>query len=374
MLVCHYTNRGFHMTATTRIVCLEGCHGLGKTQILKHLKHLLSSPSTQQGNDATTLPSLDSTHDTVSESCAATITTHATTTSNAPNKCPLSTATTSMTSVASCPRLQSNQSCPSFSTLQHGLPRFVFMDEQFLNIKDDYPTMDPQSFLMESLWAHHWIHKVMTLIHRQPHSPDIIFTDRSPWSGLMYAKMEQTSSEFMSLYHQLYHVMQHLARVPGVQLYMVRVQADKDRVWQRVQQRILQEPVRILYNEQSREHFEGIYGKYQWLYQALDKYVHDINDMHHHCATNNDAPLYNQSPSCVAPLMVPSHDNITAVNTSDGKDVMTPLHDCQSKTDTVSLNQEEKMPLHKVLFIDNNKEDGGYDACHQLLHLLSWSE
>lgn len=124
-------------------------------------------------------------------------------------------------------------------------------------------SLQPQSFALEFLWVAKWMKRVlgeaemMKLPRWRDYYTDnsVIFVDRSPFSILFYAPggdvMEQTINNLVSD-----------LELVDVEIITVYINVDDDKLWERVQKRLMLEPERSAYKESDKN----------WLQSAVDFY------------------------------------------------------------------------------------------------------
>jgi len=132
---------------------------------------------------------------------------------------------------------------------------FTVLDEGFM----DMPTytMPPQSFTMESMWVMRWVERLLKIqLEQKPADDAVFFADRSPYSALFYA----ANGSFLepSIRTQL----RELLELAHIEIFVVYIQVDTSVLWKRVQDRLLREPERKKYHEDS----------YDWMLKVISFY------------------------------------------------------------------------------------------------------
>jgi thymidylate kinase len=141
------------------------------------------------------------------------------------------------------------------------------LDEAFL-AQPEY-ALHPQSLVMETYWVAHWFQRLLKRHHelaaecqKTGEKFRILVADRSPFSAVFYARYKGFLLENV-IRAQIEELKAHAA----IDLYTVHVNVDRDLLWERIQDRLRQQPERQRYNEQSYAWFEETvmwYEGFQW--------------------------------------------------------------------------------------------------------------
>jgi thymidylate kinase len=140
------------------------------------------------------------------------------------------------------------------------------LDENFINM----PSLGlrPQSFTMELIWVSRWIERALELKKNQGCNDSVYYADRSPYSAILYA-------EWGVLLKPI--IQQNLIDLKraGIDIINVYVDVNTEVLWRRISSRLENEPERLAYNENSREHMTKVLEFYK---------SHD--DLWHHTVDN----------------------------------------------------------------------------------------
>jgi len=141
---------------------------------------------------------------------------------------------------------------------------FKVLDEAFL----DMPTFSipNQSLTMETVWVSNWFQRLLKMEKIESQNPNrqpsIYIADRSPYSAILYSKNKG---------HYLDPIISEqiveLKKYTDIDIKTVYLRVDKDLLWKRIQNRLLKEPERMKYNEDSYEWMEetvNFYEGRQW--------------------------------------------------------------------------------------------------------------
>ena len=137
----------------------------------------------------------------------------------------------------------------------------------------------------------------------------VVITDRSPYSAVFYTR----SGGGQLLVPIIQRCLSEL-KIHGVELYTVHVKVDANMLWERICDRLLVEPERALYKENSREWMDEVKGFYDnfphWSFtvdnsapQGLPLVVDNLVD-----ALNMRSPMFSETnkryqPGCSSPLI-----------------------------------------------------------------------
>ena len=208
------------------VVCLEGCHGCGKTSVCAELR--------KRGVNV-----LGASHRvSLLLCCAALMHESHSSTRRAPPTHPL------------CSSSPPTPTHP-FSS-----------DEGFMNMPDY--ALHPQSLLMETSWVCSWFTRLLK--HNagveEGAPPRAVFVDRSPFSAVFYAS-NATGSLLTPVIRQ--HIVE--MRAVGIEIVSISLQVEREMLWKRICDRLEQEPERMRFNEASREWMEttlDFYESFEW--------------------------------------------------------------------------------------------------------------
>ena len=140
---------------------------------------------------------------------------------------------------------------------------FQVLDEAFL----DMPAyaLHPQSLLMETKWVCSWFERILKkskeLEEAMDASPKVYIADRSPYSAVFYA------SKGKLLEPVIREQMAEVNREANVRIVTVHLQVSRGILWNRIQQRLLDEPDRVKYSEDKIEWMDQVmnfYDNFQW--------------------------------------------------------------------------------------------------------------
>ena len=131
---------------------------------------------------------------------------------------------------------------------------FAVLDEGFLDMP--CPSAHPQSLVMEAAWVSAWFQRVLAAHEQDP--ARVMIADRSPLSAVFYTRAGQGA-----LLDPLIRGMYADLAEAGVEIYTVYLQVKPATLWSRIQRRLLNEPDRVLYKEDSREWMETVLSFYE---------------------------------------------------------------------------------------------------------------
>ncbi len=135
-----------------------------------------------------------------------------------------------------------------------GKKGYKILPEKFMN--QEIPFLSKFSTYAQTLNLTTWIKDVLEF---KKNGCKVLFTDRSPYTTLIYG------SELM--YNELVKKLLTELKEVGIIMVTVHITCEKEEHWNRLVARLISEPERSDYNEQSREWFEHIsdmYYKYAW--------------------------------------------------------------------------------------------------------------
>jgi hypothetical protein len=130
---------------------------------------------------------------------------------------------------------------------------FDILDEGFL----DLPCGDvhPQSLVMEMEWVSNWFQRVLECNSRDCNQ--ILIADRSPLSAVFYTR-DKKGLLLKPLIESMFIDLLEL----GIEVYTVYIRVEKEILWNRIQQRLLIEPERAMYKEDSKSWMEEVVSFY----------------------------------------------------------------------------------------------------------------
>lgn len=144
------------------------------------------------------------------------------------------------------------------------------LDEEFMN-NNHSSDLHPQCFAMEMIWMAEWIKNIISLVSVEELS-GILFTDRSPYSAIPYAPhgglMKETIDAALSDLHAI-----------GIQFTFVHIQAPRDVIWNRIQDRLKDNPERMFLQENSEERLDStleFYNNMQWDIELQSEKISDM--------------------------------------------------------------------------------------------------
>jgi thymidylate kinase len=120
---------------------------------------------------------------------------------------------------------------------------YACLDEGFLDMPPN--ALHPQTLTMELAWVSAWMQRI--LAEAQLDSSRVIITDRSPFSAVFYTR----GGRGALLAAVIEECLEEL-RQAGIEFYTVHMQVEAEALWARIQNRLVQEPERALYKENSR--------------------------------------------------------------------------------------------------------------------------
>jgi len=148
---------------------------------------------------------------------------------------------------------------------------FNVLDEAFLDMPS-YNGLHPQTLIMESLWVSHWLERLL-LIQKKESSTGketIYFADRSPYSAVFY-------SQHGHLLEPLIEQQIKDLQKANIYIFSVVLRVEEQRLWRRIQNRLVLEPERLTLQE----------GSYEWMNKVLQFYQ-DKQNLWNFYIENND--------------------------------------------------------------------------------------
>ena len=135
---------------------------------------------------------------------------------------------------------------------------------QLKNIKDieilneglmerDYWKFHPQDFPNEFQWIAEWFKRIILC-----KKSNIILTDRSPFSAIFY-----TNNEYGKILKEPIKLYLKFLESKNIIIKTIYLSEDREIIWKRIQQRLIEEPCRKLYKEDDRNWFDKIYDYYE---------------------------------------------------------------------------------------------------------------
>lgn len=109
-----------------------------------------------------------------------------------------------------------------------------------------HANMHPQSLVMEMNWVSGWFQRI--LFEASKGGNTVLITDRSPISAVFY-----TQKGLGALLAPLISAQIQELREAGVEIYTVHIKCDTEVLWDRVKQRLVLEPERAMYKEDSTD-------------------------------------------------------------------------------------------------------------------------
>jgi thymidylate kinase len=121
-------------------------------------------------------------------------------------------------------------------------------------------TMHPQNLVVENIWIARWFERVLNA-HKEflaSKRPSIIYyADRSPYSPVFYTRSGGHILESL-VSAQLEQLKEH-----GIHVITVYIRLDSEVLWDRIQARLREEPIREIYGEGSREVMDKVVAFYE---------------------------------------------------------------------------------------------------------------
>ncbi|KAJ5072288.1 hypothetical protein M0811_01302 [Anaeramoeba ignava] len=142
---------------------------------------------------------------------------------------------------------------------------FLTLDEAFLDLESD--ALHPQTLTMEVHWSSCWFQRILKIAHKLKKSEEskdkniVLVADRSPFSAVYYAKNGYLLEPVIKAQ------IKELRDLANISIYTVYIKVEKEKLWERIQERLKEEPERKAYNEDSRDWFEKtveFYDNFHW--------------------------------------------------------------------------------------------------------------
>jgi len=134
---------------------------------------------------------------------------------------------------------------------------FNIRNEEFIT---DIKTLNPQSLTMELLWIAKFINELINLTSNN-NDNQIIFADRSIISAILYSENGELLREPIN------KILLDLYKIVNIKTIYIR--STKEDLWNRIQKRLLEEPIRNNYRENDYNWMETVYNfyeSYKWDY------------------------------------------------------------------------------------------------------------
>jgi len=154
--------------------------------------------------------------------------------------------------------------------------KFLGLDEGFITNRRAF--FDPQGFYRETQWGMSWLRRLEDICtpyydtdKKMFKDEGVIITDRSPYSSCVYAKKHGIHAK------KVFDISLKEFKEKGVNLYIIYLDGDKDKLMKRILERLEREPERKELNEDSKDHLEDVIRRYKLFDDCWDKKV-DIDD------------------------------------------------------------------------------------------------
>lgn len=131
---------------------------------------------------------------------------------------------------------------------------FPVLDEAFLDLPEY--ALHPQSLTMETVWLANWFMRLLKMNHNLNDRERVFIADRSPYSSEYYASHGSLLGPIIK--HQIEELRQN-----NIFVYTVLIKVDKELLWDRICKRLIREPGRAKYKEDSRDWMERTYAFYE---------------------------------------------------------------------------------------------------------------
>jgi len=148
---------------------------------------------------------------------------------------------------------------------------FNVLDEAFLDMPT-YIGLHPQTLIMESLWVARWLERLLLIQKKEGSTAKetIYFADRSPYSAVFY-------SNYGHLLEPLIEQQIKDLQKANIYIFSVVLKVEEQRLWRRIQTRLVVEPERRNLQE----------GSYDWMKKVLQFYQ-DKQNLWNFYIENND--------------------------------------------------------------------------------------
>lgn len=208
---------------------------------------------------------------------------------------------------------------------------FEVLDEGFLDMPSY--SLHPQTLVMETMWVSMWMERLLRVQreHKEKYEaqgkvpPQRVFVaDRSPYSAVFYAGQNGRLLDPL-IRQSLVDLSEHA----DIHVVTINVNVAEECLWNRIQQRLEQEPERRKYNEHKREWMEKTndwYKSRKWdlvvdnssgsVEETLSELLHilaeGVEGFHGFCTTN-PAVKIPDTLSDTHPLRSPSLDDVSGL-------------------------------------------------------------
>ena len=127
------------------------------------------------------------------------------------------------------------------------------LDECFMDLPAT--ALHPQSLTCEVSWLSGWFQRILATNNKYP-TTSLVVCDRSPLSAVFYAKNGHLLENIIDAQ------IKELAEV-GIVIRTVYLRVEEETLWQRITQRVAQNPERKRYNEHKRVWMDETVGWYE---------------------------------------------------------------------------------------------------------------
>jgi thymidylate kinase len=125
-----------------------------------------------------------------------------------------------------------------------------------------FDALHPQSLTMESMWVCSWFQRLLKKVEEGDESNQVLIADRSPFSAVFYTHNGQGQ-----LLKELIKAQIKELKELGIEIYTVHMKVDETVLWDRISNRLKDEPERITYKEDSKEwmyEVKAFYDSFEW--------------------------------------------------------------------------------------------------------------
>eukprot|EP01112_Ceratiomyxa_fruticulosa_P000395 TRINITY_DN1035_c0_g1_i2.p1 TRINITY_DN1035_c0_g1~~TRINITY_DN1035_c0_g1_i2.p1 ORF type:complete len:224 (-),score=33.31 TRINITY_DN1035_c0_g1_i2:139-810(-) len=191
------------------------------------------------------------------------------------------------------------------------LAGYNVLDEAFLDMPSF--SLHPQSLTMESIWVSNWVQRLLKVQmeygdKRKDGKDTLFIADRSPYSAIFYARRQGKLLDPL-----IAEQIRELEEEVNLKIKTVYIRVETSLLWKRIQERLVREPERRKYREDSKLWMEttvDFYENRNWDF-IIDNNTQEINDAMISLITQLDNqipffPFISQSPSSLHSFDNPS--------------------------------------------------------------------
>lgn len=117
--------------------------------------------------------------------------------------------------------------------------------------------------MRETAWVTHWFERVLRY-HKEHPDVRVVVSDRSPFSAVIYANKGSQLKDCIATQ------LEELAQYTPVKVTNIMLEVEPGTLWQRIVNRLEEEPERFRYNEAKEEWMWTVRARYEQLRDVWD--------------------------------------------------------------------------------------------------------